>query len=229
MHIQASIDERSTMSDQVIYFNPAGADQAPFTTEVEILLGGMARLMFPDCTEQFVDDDDEPVHIYSPRLSPEALERFCKAHIERYQEFHRKHERQLIRCERVPMEKFWADEATAPKTYRIFHNYDQGDQSVYLSSLTDPTRAAIYCQFLAEDQLGESASVSNNGIAQALVQLYGCTPVEKTEDAIELDLYFARASLYGQGYEQLMADPSVQRRGVIDLIRPHTHTVGDPL
>ncbi|CAD0264264.1 hypothetical protein DENIT_20153 [Pseudomonas veronii] len=229
MPILASIDERSTMNNQVIHFNPAGAEQAPFTTEVEILLGGVARLMFPDGTEQFVDGDDEPVHVYSPRLSPDALERFCEAHIERYQEFHSKHERQLIRCERVPMEKFWADETTAPKTYRIFHNYDQGDQSVYLSSLIDPTRAAVYCQFLAEDQLGESASVSNSGIAQALVEFYGCIPVDKTEDAIELDLYFARETLCGQGYEQLMADPYLQRSGIIDLIRPHTHTVGDPL
>lgn len=217
------------MSSQVIHFNPAGAEQAPFTTEVEILLGGVARLMFPDGTEQFVDDDDEPVHVYSPRLSPEALERFCEAHIESYQQFHSNHEHQLIRCERVSMEKFWADEATAPKTYRIFHNYDQGDQSVYLSSLTDPTRAAVYCQFLAEDQLGESASVSNSGIANALVQLYGCTPAGKTEDAIELDLYYARARLCGKGYEQLMADPALQRKGAIELIRPHTHTVGGPL
>lgn len=208
------------MSNQVIHFNPAGAEQAPFTTEVEILLGGVARLMFPDGTEQFVDDDEEPVHVYSPRLLPEALERFCEAHIERYQEFHTKHERQLIRCERVSMEKFWADEASAQKTYRIFHNYDRGDQSVYLASSTDPTRAAVYCQFLAEDQVGESASVLNSGIAKALIQFYGCTSTEKTESAIEIDLYYARERLCGD-YDLLMADHSLQREGIIDLMRPH--------
>lgn len=114
------------------------------------------------------------------------------------------------------------------KTYRIFHNYDRGDQSVYVASLIDPTRAAIYCQFLAEDQLRESASVLNIGIAKALVQFYGCTPIEKTDSAIDLDLYFAREGLCGD-YEQLMADQSLQREGIIDLIRPYTHGVGDDL
>lgn len=114
------------------------------------------------------------------------------------------------------------------KTYRIFHNYDRGDQSVYLASPNDPTRAAIYCQFLAEDQLDESVSVLNIGIAKALVQFYDCTPVEKTDSAIDIDLYFAREGLCGD-YEQLMADKSLQREGIIDLIRPYTHGVGDGL
>lgn len=114
------------------------------------------------------------------------------------------------------------------KTYRIFHNYDQGDQSVYLSSSIDPTRAAIYCQFLAEDQLGESASVQNSGIAKALVQFYGCTPAEKTGSAVELDLYFAREAHCGKNkYEQLMADQSLYREGIIDVIRPYTHGIED--
>lgn len=112
------------------------------------------------------------------------------------------------------------------KTYRIFHNYDRGDQSEYLTSSTDPTRAAIYCQFLAEDQLDESASVRNSGIAKALVQFYGCTQVEKTLSAIDIDLYFARESLSGD-YEQLMADQSLQREGIIELIRPYTDWVED--
>ncbi|HGY2296362.1 TPA: hypothetical protein ACNV18_000076 [Pseudomonas putida] len=110
------------------------------------------------------------------------------------------------------------------KTYRIFHNYDRGDQSEYLASSIDPTRAAIYCQFLAEDQLDESASVRNSGIAKALVQFYGCTPVEKTLSAIDIDLYFAREGLCGD-YEQLMADQSLKREGIIDVIRPYTDWV----
>lgn len=106
------------------------------------------------------------------------------------------------------------------QTYRIFHNYDRGDQSVYLASSTDPTRAAVYCQFLAEDQVGESASILNSGIAKALIQFYGCTPTEKTESAIEIDLYYARERLCGD-YDRLMADQSLQREGIIDLMRPH--------
>lgn len=107
------------------------------------------------------------------------------------------------------------------QTYRIFHNYDLGDQSVYLDSATDPTRAALYCQFLAEDQLGDSASVLNSGIAEALIQFYGCTPAQKTDTAIEIDMYYAREAFCGE-HQALMADKSIQRDGIIELIRPHT-------
>lgn len=106
-------------------------------------------------------------------------------------------------------------------TYRIFHHYDRGDQAVYLTSETDPTRAAVYCQFLTEDHLGESTSVLNIGIAKALIQFYGCHPAEKTESAIDVDLYFARAGLCGD-YKDLMADKSLHREGIIEVIRPHT-------
>jgi len=105
--------------------------------------------------------------------------------------------------------------------YRIFHKYDRGDQSVYLNSPSDPTRAAAYCQFLAEEHLGESVSVLNSGIALALIQHYGCSPADKTADAVELDLYLARERLCGV-YKSLMADESLHREGIIDLIRPHT-------
>lgn len=105
------------------------------------------------------------------------------------------------------------------QTYRIFHNYDRGDQSVYLAASTDPTRAAAYCQFLAEEQLGDSATILNSGIAEALIRFYGCTPAEKTDSAIDLDLYFVREGFCGD--KSLMADQSLQREGIIDLIRPH--------
>lgn len=105
--------------------------------------------------------------------------------------------------------------------YRIFHNYDLGDQSFYLESDTDPTRAAVYCQFLAEDQMGDSASVLNAGIAQALIQFYDCKPAEKTDSAINVDMYYAREGLCGD-YKELMADESLHRDGIIEVIRPHT-------
>lgn len=107
------------------------------------------------------------------------------------------------------------------KTYRIYHFYDRGDQSVYVASPTDPTRAAVYCQFLAEDKIAESASVMNVGIAKALVQFYGCTSVEKTVTAIDIDLHFAREG-HCRDYKQLMADQSLQRQGIIELLRPYT-------
>ncbi|KAA8698865.1 hypothetical protein [Pseudomonas cannabina] len=93
--------------NKTLVFDPDGCKNAPYTTAVEILLGGVGRLMFPDGTEQFVDDDAEPALIYSPRLQPEALERFCAEHMERYERFHEEHEAQLAGFERVAMDAFW--------------------------------------------------------------------------------------------------------------------------
>lgn len=95
------------LSNRTVFFDPNGGVHSPNITAVEILLGGVGRLMFPDGTEQFVDDDDEPVHIYSPRLLPKELEKFCEKNLDRYQSFNDKHEEQLADYERIPMEAFW--------------------------------------------------------------------------------------------------------------------------
>ncbi|KPW67084.1 hypothetical protein ALO82_200191 [Pseudomonas syringae pv. broussonetiae] len=63
--------------------------------------------MFPDGTEQFVDDDAEPALIYSPRHQPDALEQFCEEHMDRYERFHEEHEAQLAGFERIAMDAFW--------------------------------------------------------------------------------------------------------------------------
>lgn len=108
-----------------------------------------------------------------------------------------------------------------PDIYRIYHNYDRGDQSIYVASATDLTRAAVYCQFQAEEE-SESASVTNEGIALALVRFYGCTLAEKTDTAIELDMFFAREQLCVD-YDAVMADQTLHRAGLLDMLRPHIH------
>ena len=60
------------LPNRTVIFDPAGGASAPNTTAVEILLGGVGRLVFSDGTEQFVDDDTGPILIYSPRLKPQA-------------------------------------------------------------------------------------------------------------------------------------------------------------
>lgn len=109
----------------------------------------------------------------------------------------------------------------AEKIYRIFHNYDRGDQSVYLASANDPTEAAVYCQLIAEEVIGDSVSVLNSGIAQALIQLYGCTPAVKSKTAIDVDMYYARERLCGF-WGRLKSDKSLHREGIIEILRPHT-------
>lgn len=88
-------------------FDPNGARDWPFTTEVETLVTVAWLQEFEDGTQQFIDADQEPPHIYSPRLDPEALERFCETNIELYRTFHDMHEAALDRRQSVPMTPFW--------------------------------------------------------------------------------------------------------------------------
>ncbi|WP_434598587.1 hypothetical protein M1D58_27380 (plasmid) [Pseudomonas sp. R4-76] len=92
---------------QGLTFDPNGARDWPFTTEVEQLVTVAWLREFEDGTQQFMDADEEPPQVYSPRLTPDALERFCEANIEAYRAFHDSHEAALDRRESVPMIPFW--------------------------------------------------------------------------------------------------------------------------
>lgn len=76
------------MCDRTVFLNFQSQDTTPFITEVEMLIGGVPRLMYPDGTEQFADDETDSLLIYSPRLTEHELEAFCEANIEHYRTFH---------------------------------------------------------------------------------------------------------------------------------------------
>lgn len=97
------------MNDRAIFLNIHAEDKTPFITEVEMLIGGVPRLMYPDGTEQFVDDETETVLIYSPRLTELELEAFCESNIEHYRTFHGANLKQLLRGDRVAITQFWVD------------------------------------------------------------------------------------------------------------------------
>lgn len=99
--------QKSELPDNVVFFDPEGSNTAPNLTAVEILLGGVGRLMFPDGTQQFADAEVQPVLIYSPRLQPAALEQFCGEHMAQYERFHTEHIEQLAEFESVAMTAFW--------------------------------------------------------------------------------------------------------------------------
>lgn len=92
---------------QANHFRPDQAGEFPFTTEVEILLGGIGRAIYPDGTLQFADQDCTPVAVYSPRLDEQALETFCEQHIERYRAHHEMHKESIQEYETPAIEPFW--------------------------------------------------------------------------------------------------------------------------
>ena len=98
---------KAMMEGGEVTFDPTGSVNAPFTSEVEILLGGVPVVIYPDDTEQFLDDAADPVNVYSPRLTSQELEEFCKLNIAKYEAFHSEHGSEKLMTERVPMKAFW--------------------------------------------------------------------------------------------------------------------------
>ena len=71
----------------VATFDPDGAISHPYTAAVEGLLGGIGRLVFPDGTVQFAENESFPETVYSPRLSESELEVFCRVNISFYEDY----------------------------------------------------------------------------------------------------------------------------------------------
>lgn len=94
-------------ADAVTHFRPDLAKKFPATTQVEMLLGGIGRAVFPDGTEQFMDQYVEPAVIYSPRLAPQALEAFCLANLAAYEAHYTKHEEAIEQYLTPAIEHFW--------------------------------------------------------------------------------------------------------------------------
>lgn len=93
--------------DDVITFDPHSAKNFPSLTDVEIYLGGVGRLCFPDGTEQFAENDTYPDIVYSPRLMPEALEAFCKQNIALYEAHFNLHRRAIAQDDAPAITRFW--------------------------------------------------------------------------------------------------------------------------
>ena len=107
-------------------------------------------------------------------------------------------------------------------TFVIHHYYDIGDQRVAVQAPygSDSRRAAIYLQLKAEEWFGDSASVSNLGIAAALVAFYGCTHGVRSEHEEHIDMYTDRSAMLCD-YANLISDPSLVREGLRDFLARH--------
>jgi hypothetical protein len=97
----------SNTPETAIIFDPAACAQFPFTGMVEVLLGGIGRLMFPDGTHQFAENETYPQIVYSPRLAPAELEVFCKQNIAAYRQHHAIHRDAIHEGDAPAISRFW--------------------------------------------------------------------------------------------------------------------------
>lgn len=91
-----------------VTFDPEGASRYHFIAEVEVLLGGVEQVVYPDGTVQFADQETSPMSLFSPRLTEEALNAFCKENLARYQDYNSQYAELLDNYEPAPpIERFW--------------------------------------------------------------------------------------------------------------------------
>jgi hypothetical protein len=108
------------------------------------------------------------------------------------------------------------------QVFKICHAYDTAiEKPRFVLSSSDPTRAAVFCQFYAEEAFGPEVSVLNLGIANALVAFYGCEHTEPSPEARKVDMYLERERFCTSGYEALMTDISLSREGLLEILRTH--------
>lgn len=72
--------------------------------DIEVYLGCVGRITYPDNTQQFVDEHGNE---YSPRLSESELAAFCMKNMQKYEQYHSDNEESNERGERVQMIGFW--------------------------------------------------------------------------------------------------------------------------
>lgn len=109
-------------------------------------------------------------------------------------------------------------------TFKISHHYDIGNQDVYVKRARgsiDGRRAAIYCQFMAEEWFGADTIISNLGIAAMLVTFYGFHHTGMTHVCSNIDMYHDREKACGPNVDLLLNDKELWREGLKEAIKPH--------
>lgn len=79
----------------------------PYVAAVGDYLGGLKPIYFDDGAWQFKIEGEETI-VYSPRLKPDDLEKFCQDNFEQYEKFYDENERAVEGFESLPPIKlFW--------------------------------------------------------------------------------------------------------------------------
>ena len=108
------------------------------------------------------------------------------------------------------------------QNYLIKHHYDSGDQgvSVIAPDNLDVKRAAIYIQLKAEEWFGDEVSVSNLGIAAALVTFYGCKHARRNIRGNVIDMFHDPEEMCRIAWTSSSLN-SLHRDGLREFISPH--------
>lgn len=111
------------------------------------------------------------------------------------------------------------------QNYLIKNCFDIGDQgvSVMAPDNLDVKRAAIYIQLKAEEWFGDEETVSNLGIAAALVTFYGCKQGRRNIEGNIIDMFHDREEMCRVAWtsSSLKDDPSLQRDGLREFLGAH--------
>lgn len=113
------------------------------------------------------------------------------------------------------------DTASSIQTYALVHAYDWGGKITYIQGFSNPERAAVYCEFLAEKRYGEEKGVSTEGIASALIEFYGFGRAPARAGAVKIDMHFSRGGFCGAPYAVLMADSLLHRAGLAEYLEQY--------
>lgn len=119
--------------------------------------------------------------------------------------------------------------------YRIFHAMEVGDFSIFVApkdGAPDTRRAALYCQFKAEEWFGDEVMLSNLGVASLLVQFYDHLPAPRLQSLRPewfIDLYSDREAACGEEWHELMADQSLVRPGLKRAMHPFLMGLDSPV
>ncbi|SHO23807.1 Putative transmembrane protein [Moritella viscosa] len=92
-----------------VTFNPDGGNTHPNIAMVEGLLGGVGRLVFPDGTVQFAENETYPDVVYSPRLTEDELEVFCESNLSKYEAYFETNIEAIDKGDELPpINVFWS-------------------------------------------------------------------------------------------------------------------------
>lgn len=94
--------------NEIITFDIEGATKYPNIAMVEVLLGGIGLLCFPDGTVQFAENETYPDIVYSPRLTERELDKFCFDNLPKYEVYFGKNSDAIDKGDELPpIEQFW--------------------------------------------------------------------------------------------------------------------------